>query len=314
MAKQKALITGGCGFIGSYLTENLIARGFDCVIVDTLWQNSYANVEPFANKFQLLKVDITDSAALDAAFASQKPDLVFHLAAHHFIPYCDAHPNEAITTNVIGTQNVADSCGKHGVSKLFYASTAAVYGPSDSPHTIDDHIDPMDLYGVTKYAGEKIVTFLTKRSSVKVAIGRFFNAVGLRETNPHIIPEIIKQLIATIDAPVLRLGNVFPRRDYIHAADIAEATATFTTQLDGTLDIVNIGSAEDWSVTDLVEMFSEELGKPIRVEYDAAKGRKSDRPRLCADTSKLQSKYGWKPTYGVRGAVKDLVSSYLVAQ
>jgi len=306
--KQRALVTGGCGFIGSHLLDILVERGFETLTADILFHDNYRNIAHLEGKAELSKTDIRDRSALNALFAEFRPNHVYHLAAHHFIPYCNQHPVEAIETNVIGTQNVADACVAHGVETVFFASTAAVYGISDTPHQEADMPDPLDIYGVTKAAGEKIMHFATRGTSLKVRIGRYFNAVGNRETNPHILPEIVDQLKANPAGP-LRLGNVSPKRDYIHAADLADASYTLVNHPNSeTLDTVNLGSGEEYSVEELVDLFSNALGKKINIESDPARVRKNDRPHLCAGVSKLHEKYGWKRLHSLQEAINELAA------
>lgn len=307
---KRAIVTGGCGFIGSHLAEIISRSGMECTVVDNLFHKSAHNLDSVKGKVKLLDVDITDRKALKAAFAEAAPEVVFHLAAHHFIPYCNEHPLEAIATNMAGTQNIADLSAAAGVKRIFFASTAAVYGISDVPHREEDTADPLDIYGLTKYAGERIMGYLYERAGTQVAIGRFFNAVGPRETNPHIIPEILKQLRETRGDFALKLGNVKPKRDYIHAYDLAQAA--FQVTLSDALppfEVVNIGSGVEHSVEDLVGYFSESLGAPIRLESVAARKRKLDRLHLCADIGKITGRYGWRTTRDLKSSVAELAAT-----
>jgi UDP-glucose 4-epimerase len=305
--KEKALISGGCGFIGSYLLDLLIERGFDCAVADILHHDNYDLIAPREGQFRFFRTDIRDREALAELFGEFRPKHVFHLAAHHFIPYCNENPLTTIHTNIVGTQNVADCCEAFGAQRLFFASTAAVYGVSEAPHREDDRPDPIDIYGVSKAAGEKIVTFLAKKGSVKVKIGRYFNAVGPRETNPHIIPEIVSQLASNPSEPAVHLGNLSPKRDYIHAADIASATFRVLMDAAGdSIDTVNIGSGYQHSVGELVGKFAIALRREIRIESDEARRRQSDRPNLCADITKLRTAYNWSPKYSLESAIREL--------
>lgn len=305
---KKALVTGGCGFIGSAVVDNLLSRGMECVVVDNLFQNSLANLEPVLDRIRFEKIDIRNADAMERVFAEERPDMVFHLAAHHFIPYCNQNPQEAISVNIAGTQTVADCCGEFEVERLFFASTAAVYAPSEEPHQETQLPDPMDIYGVTKHVGEKITGFLSKQGVTQVAVGRFFNAVGLRETNPHILPEIVSQLQANPAGP-LKLGNLFPKRDYIHVKDIADGAVILTMGLDEPFDMVNIGAGNDVTVAGLVEVCERVLGYKIPIESDPLRVRKSDRMRLRADNTKLKMKYGWSPRRNLDNAVMQVLAA-----
>lgn len=302
------IVTGGCGFIGSHLLDILVDQGFETLAVDILFHDSYKNIAHLEGKADLSKTDIRNEQSVRGLFADFRPQHVYHLAAHHFIPYCNEHPVAAIETNLIGTQNIANACAEYGVEKLFFASTAAVYGISDNPHEETENIDPLDIYGVTKAAGEKIVNFITRRADLKVRIGRYFNAVGNRETNPHILPEIVNQLKADPSIP-LKLGNVSPKRDYIHAADLARASFELVNHPgDDVMDTVNLGSGQEFSVEEIVELFGNAMHRTIAIESDPGRVRKNDRPHLCANISRLKHKYEWKPAHSLQQAIAELAS------
>ena len=146
---------------------------------------------------QFHMADIRDREATMAVLERVKPEQVLHLAAIHFIPYCNQHPVEAAEININGTINVLDACEKAGsVRQVFAASTAAVYpianGAMDEMHATG----PMDIYGITKLATEKLVSEFHLRTGIATIVGRFFNAFGPNETNPHLIPEIQQQVLA----------------------------------------------------------------------------------------------------------------------
>jgi UDP-glucose 4-epimerase len=302
---MKVLVTGGAGFIGSYLIDHLIKFGYNCIVLDNLFQNSISNIQHNLQRVKFYKVDITNKDELVRVFNEEKPENVFHLAAHHFIPFCNEKPVEAITTNIIGTQNIADMCIQYSVKKIYFASTAAVYAPSESMHKESDNPDPIDIYGVSKLSGEKIMRFLHEKTGMQVMIGRFFNAIGKRETNPHIIPEILKQLSQNPEQPTLKLGNLHPLRDYIHASDMARAAISLIESSEK-FDIVNIGLGKAYSVKDLISLFESAIGKKIEVFEDPARVRKSDRPVLCADNTKLKNKYHWEPAFSLQDTINSL--------
>ncbi len=306
---KTALVTGGCGFIGSHLVELLVRNNVECAVVDNLFQRSFRNIEHLGNTFRFYDCDITDAIRLNDVFEIERPTLVFHLAAHHFIPYCDAHPTDAVRTNCLGTQCVVDACRRFEVDRLFYASTAAVYGVSDASHSEADAPDPLDIYGVTKANGERLVTLLARRTPTMVSIGRYFNAVGPHETNPHIVPEIRRQFLDGVGVRVLRLGNLPPMRDYIHVQDLAEGTVVITcADRPQQVDTVNIGTGVESSVRDLVEMFAEELGTPFRIVQDPARTRKVERLHLRANAEKARSQYGWQALRTLRQAVREVLA------
>jgi UDP-glucose 4-epimerase len=212
-----------------------------------------------------------------------------------------------LETNVIGTQNIVDACKKFAVEVLFFASTAAIYGVSDRPHVEDETPDPIDLYGLSKFAGEKLVSLLATPGGTRVRIGRYFNAVGHRETNPHLIPEIVSQLRNSSGPITLRLGNTTPRRDYIAASDLASGSyRMMTADYPEPLDIANIGTGLEHSVDELVGRFEQLLQRPIIISVDPARIRAVDRQHLCANASKMLNQYHWAPEHNLDSMLMDL--------
>jgi len=227
---MKILVTGGAGFIGSHVVDYLMSVGHSVVVVDNFisgrdhWLGQ--DVRP-----EIAVVDILDRKSLSAAFLKHKPSVVFHLAAHHYIPFCDRNPAEAYDLNVGGTLNVLAEASKCDVERVFFASTADVYAPSPRPHMEDDAVGPFTVYGRTKVIGETICRGTLEWGwDTNILIGRIFNAVGTRETNPHLVPEIIGQVAEGV--PELRLGNMFPTRDFVDLTTQARAIvdATFAIQ------------------------------------------------------------------------------------
>ena len=140
-----------------------------------------------------------------------QPDVLVHLAAIHYIPECEAKPSRAIRMNIEGTQNVLSAC-VDSVSRVVFASTGAIYDPSVAdPLTEVSAIKTGDVYGITKLACEELVSYHAKKKRGNVVIARLFNAVGTRETNPHLIPEIAVQLAN--GSREIELGNLYPKRD-----------------------------------------------------------------------------------------------------
>lgn len=302
---KRVLITGGAGFIGSALGAQLVSNGHEVHVLDDL-SFGRRNLAPVPDE-RFHQVDIRDRAAVRTTVERIAPQWTLHLAAVHFIPYCNAHPIEASDINVCGTINVLDACGAiAGCEQMFVASTAAVYPIAD--RAVDEGHDtgPMDIYGITKLATERLAGEFQMRTGIPTIIGRFFNAFGPNETNPHLIPEIQRQVLA--GARTLKLGNLDPKRDFIHTHDMARAMdALLNAGLKG-LEVFNIGRGIEYSVREVVEAFERQLGEPLKIEVDPARVRKVERMHLLADVSKLERVTGWKAQWDLDKGIRTLLT------
>jgi UDP-glucose 4-epimerase len=300
---KRILVTGGAGFIGSAIIKHLQADGHQIFVIDNLSFGNRDFIDVADDHFFL--EDIRNKAAIALIIEDIKPQWVIHLAAIHFIPYCNEHPFEASDINVRGTMNVYDACKKVAeLEKIFFASTAAVYPISDDAVTEEHHLEPLDIYGLSKLTGERLTREFYLESKVPAVICRFFNAFGPNETNPHLIPEIQQQINA--GKRTIQLGNLEPKRDFIHTYDMARAViALMNSEVE--FDIFNLGRGIEYSVREIVESFERELNDSITIEQNPARMRKSDRMHLLADVSKLKVRTGWEPSWGIDEGIKTLI-------
>ncbi len=302
---KKVLITGGAGFIGSALSRHLQNAGHDVFVLDNL---SFGRRElAGVTDDRFFQVDILDKKATKQVVEAVRPAWVLHLAAIHFIPYCNQHPFESANINLQGTAHVLDACAEvASVEQVFFASTAAVYPIADVAVAEEHGTGPLDIYGLSKLMGERLCAEFHARCSKPTVIGRFFNAFGPNETNPHLIPEIQKQVNAGVRA--IALGNVEPKRDFIHTTDMSRAMSMLLSKELGGIETFNIGRGIEYSVREIVEAFSRQLGEELVIETDPARVRKTDRMHLLADVSKLKHMTGWEPAWGIDEGVKTLLT------
>jgi len=296
------VVTGGLGFIGNELVRQLLAAGQNVAIIDN--RNRVAPDIEDISSVPVYEVDVTDRNNLLAAFEQLKPEAVYHLAAIHFIPECNANPDRTLRVNVEGTQNVLDAATAAGVEHVLCASSGAVYADSPDPLGEDAPIGPVDIYGITKMFGETLCRRVASRDGVRVTACRFFNNIGPRETNPHIVPEIVSQLRQD---DTLQLGNITTIRDYVTTSDTSEALMRLAEIPPDPYRVVNIATGQGASVQDIIDLMAELLGRKIHVETDPARFREADKQVQVADMAALRQLLGWAPSTDLREAMVELL-------
>jgi UDP-glucose 4-epimerase len=304
---MRTLITGGAGFIGSAIGPALKKEGYEIFVLDNLSFGSREFIDIPDENFFL--ADIRDGKKVKEIFDKIGPDIVIHLAAIHFIPYCNQHPYEAADINIRGSMNILEaSKSTKSLRKVFFASTAAVYPISDEAVNEENELHPLDIYGLTKLTGEHLCRKFWLETGIDTIVCRFFNAFGPNETNPHLIPDIDKQLKAGLRT--IRLGNLTPKRDFIHTYDMASAISKLLKTDKKGFDIFNLGRGIEYSVVEIVEAFGRQLGEKIAIEVDPDRIRKIEREHLLADVSKLREQADWQPVWGIDEGIKNMIQAW----
>lgn len=296
------LVTGGLGFIGNELVRQLKATGEEVVILDN--RNRVAPDIGDISTVPLVELDLTDAPAVAGFFAEAKPRIVYHLAAIHYIPECNENPERTLRVNVEGTQSVLRAAAAAGVERVVFASSGAVYADSGSELEESSPISPVDVYGWSKLFGEQLCELNHSLHGLPAVICRLFNNYGPRETNPHIIPEIINQLRA---GDSLKLGKISTVRDYIHTRDCASALIKLAGRCNGGISVFNVASGEGFTVRQIIEMIGELSGRQLEVAFDESRTRKFDKQKQVASISRLEQFLGWKPATGIQEGLRDLL-------
>jgi UDP-glucose 4-epimerase len=296
------VVTGGLGFIGNELVRRLAKKGEEVVIVD-----NKDRVAPDIHDIRSLRtevIDITDYERITTLFSAIRPEIVFHLAALHFIPECNANPERTLRINVEGTQSVLRASLENKVKKFLFASSGAVYADHAKPLDESSALAPVDIYGWSKLFAEQLCKWFSSKSEMKIMACRLFNNYGPRETNAHIIPEIIDQLKK---GSTLSLGNIKPVRDYIHTSDCAEALIRLSVNCNEKFSIVNVGSGQGYSVEQLIEKIEVLLARKIKVVTDETKFRSADKLVQLSDIGTLRERTQWSPGVKIDEGLKHLL-------
>lgn len=301
---MKTLVTGGAGFIGSCLVTELLQDGHDVLVYDNFSTGHPEFLPGRHPHLRVVKGDILDYECMTATMRDWQPDVVFHLAAIHYIPYCNAHRREALRVNVEGTQSVLDACWDTRVERVIAASTAAVYGISDRPNLEADCPAPVDVYGASKWFDELLIQQFCQDTGISCLVARLFNVYGPNETNPHVIPEIVQQAVSGYD---IELGNLDVCRDFVYVKDVAQAFIAMASARDASFDVFNVGTGHEYSARDIVRVCEIILQRKLHARSVAARRRTIDRPHLLADCAHIQRIIGWQPRYDLQAGLAELL-------
>lgn len=307
---RKVLITGGAGFVGHHLTRLLLENGCSVLVLDDFSVGTWKHIAPMMDQpgIGLVMTDLTNAPATAKAVARFQPDVVFHLAALHFIPYCSAHPSETVKVNVLGTQHLLEAVrNTSSVKKFVFASTADIYKPQDGPNVEDETpTGSANIYGITKLFGEDLIQHYRRTClDTTFVIARFFNIYGPGDTNPHVLPDVLSYMAAESDT--LPLGNVDAKRDYVYVTDVAEALWALADDATPAVE-VNVATAKEYSVRELVDCIAALTGRRLTITQDPAKFRPCERMHLVGDIGKIRRLTGWTPTHTLTDGLAELLA------
>lgn len=297
---MKYLIIGGAGYVGQELVRLLTDKDADVVVLDAF---KHGNKASFIERFpevEYIEADISEGEAVSSTVQRIKPDIIYLLAAIHYIPYCISHPDEVVATNIQGLQNTIDAI-KLSVTnaRLVFASSAAVYGSPTTKCTEETVSAPNDIYGYSKQMGE----WLIRNQLTDYVILRLSNVFGRQDPIPHLIPKTAKFLKSN---EPLELGNSVAKRDYVFVDDVASAFVYVASAPSG--EIYNVSTGETHDVREVVNTLSKLTGSSSTITFETANNlRAVDADYLCSDNTKLQG-LGWKPSVsfeeGLRTAIE----------
>lgn len=303
------LVLGGAGYIGSHTVFELIDKGEDVVIIDNLQTGHIEAVHP---KARFYKGDIRDREFLDNVFAKENIDAVIHFAANSLVGESMTNPLKYYDNNLCGTKILLDAMVAHGIDKIVFSSTAAVYGePESVPILETDKTEPTNTYGETKLAMEKMFKWVSKAHGLRFVSLRYFNACGAHISgkigenhNPetHLIPLILqvpngKREFISIFGEDYDTKDGTCVRDYIHVTDLAQAHILAVKYLrDGNeSNIFNLGNGVGFTVKEVIDTARKVTNHPIPAKIEAR--RAGDPAKLIASSDKARAILGWNPEF-----------------
>ncbi|MDX6710699.1 MAG: UDP-glucose 4-epimerase [Blastocatellia bacterium] len=301
---MKVLVTGGAGYIGSVVTEELIKDGHDAIVYDSLYKGHRKAVDPAA---KFVHGDLADIDTLKRTLQDNKVDAVIHMAADSLVGESVVNPAKYYQNNLVASLGLLGAMQQSGVKRIVFSSTAATYGePAKQPIEETDPTNPTNPYGETKLAFEHALRWYEQPYGIRYASLRYFNAAGASERcgewhNPesHLIPIVLQVANGTRDLVEI-YGDDYPTRDrtcvrdYIHVIDLARAHVLALGALDKGSRIYNLGCGGDgYSVKEVIESARAVTGRKIPVKV--APRRAGDPAVLIASSDRIKSELGWQP-------------------
>lgn len=307
MTLERVLVTGGAGFIGSVVVEELIARGCERVVV--LDDLSTGHPEAVMTTALLQRGDIADTETVVRILREERIDSVIHLAALSSVGESVSNPARYYSNNVAKGFALLDAVVRSGVRRFVFSSTAAVYGePARSPITEDFAVAPTSPYGETKHVFEKALGWYGKRHGLEHFSLRYFNAAGATARHgedhtpeTHLIPLVLAAAQGRIPSVTI-FGDDYPTpdgtcvRDYVHVSDLAQAHVLALDAVQGqSANTLNLGCEEGFSVAQVIDIARRVTGRSVRIERGPR--RPGDPAVLVASSNRARERLSWRPRH-----------------
>jgi UDP-glucose 4-epimerase len=299
------LVTGGAGYIGSIVVEELIKAGDSVVVLDNLYQGHRQAVHAQA---EFVQADLADVEALERLFTAYSFDGVMHFAAYTLVEESIEKPFRYLGDNITNGLNLLRQVVAHNVPRFIFSSSANLFGdPEWVPIDEDQRIAPGSPYGESKFIMERLLYWLDRLKGLRFAALRYFNACGAtaelgedHSPETHLIPIVLQVALGQRERAVI-FGDDYPTRDgtcvrdYIHVVDLAQAHILALRGLDEASRFYNLGNGRGFTVREVIEAARQVTGRPIPAEVGPR--RPGDPAVLVASSERIRRELGWKPRY-----------------
>ncbi len=297
------LVVGGAGYIGSVTVDQLVDAGHDVTVLDSLVAGHQAALNPGA---EFVQADVRDEEELGRLFASHSFQAVIHYGGYIIAPESVRQPGRYFANNVGGTIALLNAMVTYGVTRLVFSSSAAVYGEPEIVPIPEDHpLRPINPYGETKAAVERMLPWYEKSFDLDAVSLRYFNAAGATDRlgedhrpETHLIPNVLQ--VALGQRPAISLfGDDYPTRDgtcvrdYIHVSDLAVAHLLALDQTEKSSAVYNLGNGRGFTNREVIEAARRVTGEQILVSQEPR--RPGDPAELVASQDKIRAELGWTP-------------------
>lgn len=302
---SRVVVTGGAGFIGSNIVDALVEIGAEVLVVDDLSRGLPANLEPALGKrARLVTLDVRDGLAVDEAFRSFQPELVFHLAAQIDVRASMAEPARDAAVNVLGSVNVFSAAHAVGAHRVVNTSTGgAIYGETAVVPTSETvPVDPVSAYGVSKLAAERYARWFRRMHGLDVVTLRYGNVYGPRQAprGDAGVIAIFCDRVLTGHRPII-YGDGQQTRDYVFVSDVVAANLAAAQAAELAYGEYNVGTGTEVSVLELGQAVAAAAGvDPMEFEPDFEPARPGELARSCLDVTRARRDLGLPPPTPLR--------------
>jgi len=306
---MNVLVTGADGFIGSHLTEMLVAEQYN---VKALSQYNSFNFWGWLEDVECLKdIEILNGDIRDPHYCkniTKDIDIIFHLGALIAIPYSYVAPDSYVDTNIKGTLNICQAAIENGVKRVIHTSTSEVYGTAKYVPIDEEHpLQPQSPYSASKIGADVMAMSFFNAFNLPVTIARPFNTYGPRQSARAVIPTIITQIANGMKQ--IKLGDISPTRDFNYVLDTCRGFIELARCEKAIGEVVNIGSNFEISIGDTLNLIRELMGSDVEflMEDERARPIKSEVFRLWCDNTKIKSLTGFQPEFDIRSGLQATV-------
>ncbi len=296
---MKVLVTGGAGFIGSHLVDNLLNLNYDVSVIDNLSTGHLKNIEHFKDKINFINADLSINKFWPQEL--KEIEIVFHLAALADIVPSIENPNEYFNSNVIGTLNLVEACKKYGVKKLIYSASSSCYGLADQIPTPENAtIKPQYPYALTKRMGEELILHWGSVYGIETTSLRFFNVYGTRSRTSGTYGAVFGVFLAQKLAgkPFTVVGDGMQTRDFTYVSDIVDAII-LASKKESSVCVFNVGSGKTVSVKKITDLLG---GEVVYIPK-----RPGEPDSTFADITKIKKELNFEPKVPIELGIQKIL-------
>jgi UDP-glucose 4-epimerase len=297
---MKIVVTGGCGFIGSNLVDELIRQEHNVIVIDDLSSDAHDRFY-FNPKASYYHYNVVNDNLVNGVFERHEPDYAFHLAAEARIQNCILDPSRALDINTLGTQNILSAAKKVNTKRVIFSSTSAIYGLSSlATQKETDQPDCLNAYSYSKWFSEGLCKMYSNLYDLDTVCFRYFNVYGPRQPKRGSYAPVIGVFSRQKKANQLMtiVGDGLQTRDYIHVSDVVAANIAAMNHLDKlNAKVMNVGTGTYYSVL--------ELAKMIGGEYTYIAPRSGEARHTCANIQTIKETLNWQPTKSLKNYMEN---------